>query len=83
MSGRGPFFQSERNDVQGTGINRLPSQAASSTDGRQKPGHGDLLKTISIGFIADGLIFRIISKLVEIIHVKSIEIYLHNVIIRP
>jgi hypothetical protein len=51
--------------------------------GDTNPVTTDLLKTISIGFIDDGLILRIISELVEIIPVKSIEIYLHNVIIRP
>jgi len=33
-------------------------QAASSTGGRHKSGSADLLKTISIGLIADGLIFK-------------------------
>ena len=28
------------------------------TGGRCKPGHADLLKTISMGLIADGLIFK-------------------------
>ena len=45
------FFQSERNDLQGTGVRM-------SSGGRHKSGHGDLLETISIGFIAGGLIFK-------------------------
>ena len=52
------FFQSERNDLQGTSVRMSSPQAASSTGGLQKPGHADLLKTISIGFIAGGLIFK-------------------------
>ena len=57
MSGRevSLFFQSERNDLQGTGIRMSSPQAVSSTGERHKPGPADLLKTISIGFIAGGL----------------------------
>jgi hypothetical protein len=33
-------------------------ELASSSGGRQKPGPADLLKTISMGLIADGLIFK-------------------------
>ena len=50
-TGRSLFFQSERNDLQGTGVRM-------SSGGRHKSGHGDLPKTISIGFIAGGLIFK-------------------------
>ena len=52
------FFQSERNDLQGTGVRMLSPQAAYSTGGRHKSGSADLLKTISIGFAAGGLIFN-------------------------
>ena len=50
-TGRSLFFQSERNDLQGTGVRM-------SSGGRHKSGHADLLKTISIGFVAGGLIFK-------------------------
>jgi len=36
----------------------LVSCITRSKGGRYKPGYADLLKTISIGFIADGLIFK-------------------------
>jgi len=56
------FFQSERNNLQETGIRMSSPQVVSSTGGRHKPGHADLLKTISISLIAGGLIFRLCSE---------------------
>jgi hypothetical protein len=51
MPDRVPFFQSER-------IQCPVSCIARGKGGRYKPGPVDLLKTISMGFIADGLIFK-------------------------
>ncbi len=51
MSGRVSLFQSERNDLQGISIRM-------SSGGLQRSSHADLLKTISMGFIAYGLIFK-------------------------
>jgi len=44
--------------MQGTGIRMSLPQAASSTGGRHKNGPADLLKTISMGLIGGGLIFK-------------------------
>ena len=51
MAGRAPFFRGERIRCPVFCITR-------SKGGRYKPGPADLLKTISIGFIAGGLIFK-------------------------
>jgi hypothetical protein len=51
MSGEGSFFQSERIQFPVSCITR-------GKGGRYEPGPADLLKTISIGFIADGLVFK-------------------------
>ena len=48
---RGLFFSERKNTVPGILHNSQQRRAI-------KPGPADLLKTISIGFIADGLIFK-------------------------
>ena len=58
MSGKDSFFRGERNDLQETGVRMSSPQGASSASRRYKSGPADLLKTISIGFIAGGLIFK-------------------------
>ncbi len=54
----GVFFHRRKYYLQVTGIRRLLPQTVSSTGGLQKLGPADLLKTISMGLIADGLIFK-------------------------
>jgi len=51
MPGRDSFFRDER-------IQRTAFYITRSKGGRYKTGQADLLKTISIGFVADGLIFK-------------------------
>jgi hypothetical protein len=57
MSGGYSFFRGEKNYLLEISVRLSAPQAASSARGRQKPGHADLLKAISIGLIAGGLVF--------------------------